>query len=301
MFEFLVYFVSGIKLFADDDWMNDGRYMMVTTDQIEAFQRDGAVCLRGVFEERWLATVARGIEANLANPSEFSESLAGGIGRFFNDYCNWQRIPAYRDFIMHSPAAEIAARLMGSAKGIFYHEHLLIKEPGNQNKTPWHQDQPYYPVDGRQVCSIWMPLDPVPVESSLGFVRGSHVSGPLYIPRKFATQKNYQLKNADDSTGLAGFENVPGDIDSRPDKYEILSWPLEPGDCVVFYGATLHGAAGNVSDNVSRRAFSTRWFGEEARFVERPWELSPPFTGGLKVGEGMVCELFPVVWEENNE
>jgi ectoine hydroxylase-related dioxygenase (phytanoyl-CoA dioxygenase family) len=277
--------------------MSDAKRELVTTAEIQAFQRDGAICLQGVFEERWLDVIARGIEQNLANPSEFSESLDAGAGRFFNDYCNWQKIPEYRAYVMASPAAEIAARLMGSSKAIFYHEHLLIKEPGNLSKTPWHQDQPYYPVAGRQMCSIWMPLDPVPVESSLQFVKGSHAQGPLYIPRKFATQKNYQLKDESDLTGLAGFENVPDDIDARPDKYEILSWALEPGDCVVFYGATLHGAAGNVSLDRSRRAFSTRWFGEEARFVERPWALSPPFTGGLQVGEGMGCELFPVVWE----
>lgn len=44
--------------------------------------------------------------------------------------------------------------------------------------------------------------------------------------------------------------------------------------------------------------FSTRLFEEDTRFVERPWELSQPFTGGLRVGEGMGCELFPVVWLE---
>ena len=238
--------------------MSDSKYPIVTMAEIEAFQQDGAICLQGVFEERWLNLIARGIEQNLAKPSEFSESLDAGSGRFFNDYCNWQEIPEYREYVMQSPAAEIAARLMGSSKAIFYHEHLLIKEPGNQSKTPWHQDQPYYPVEGRHVCSIWMPLDPVPVESSLQFVKGSHAQGRLFWPRKFATQKNYQLKDQADSPSLAGFENVPDDIDARPDKYEILAWALNPGDCVVFYGATLHGAAGNVSLNMSRRAFSTR-------------------------------------------
>ncbi|MAT98848.1 MAG: hypothetical protein CL608_17020 [Anaerolineaceae bacterium] len=280
--------------------MNDTKHQLVTTTQIQAFQQDGAIRLQKVFDKEWLNTIARGIEKNLANPSQYSESLDAGSGRFFNDYCNWQRIPEYQEYIRQSPAAEIAARLMGSAKAIFYHEHLLIKEPGNQSKTPWHQDQPYYPVDGRHVCSIWMPLDPVPVENSLQFVKGSHTLGPRFIPRKFATQKNYKLKSQVDhrSTGFAQFETVPDDIDSRPDKYEILSWALDPGDCVVFYGATLHGAAGNVSLNTSRRAFSTRWFGDDARFAERPWELSPPFTGGLSAGEPMACELFPLIWSQ---
>ena len=41
--------------------------------------------------------------------------------------------------------------------------------------------QPYYCVDGEQVCSIWLPLDPVPKESGLEFVAGSHLLGKMFI------------------------------------------------------------------------------------------------------------------------
>ena len=43
----------------------------------------------------------------------------------------------------------------------FYHEHVLVKEPGTAASTPWHHDQSYYPVDGQDVCSLWIPVDPV--------------------------------------------------------------------------------------------------------------------------------------------
>lgn len=36
----------------------------------------------------------------------------------------------------------------------FYHEHVLIKEPGANKKTPWHVDQTYYPIDGDKVFII---------------------------------------------------------------------------------------------------------------------------------------------------
>jgi len=270
---------------------------------VEAFQRDGAVCLCGVFAQQWIDAAAAGIERNLAAPSKYSESLGtkGVPGKFFNDYFNdyfnWRRIPEFQDYVYESPAAEIVARLMGSARSIFYHEHVLIKEPGNQKITPWHHDQPYYPVDGRQMCSIWMPLDPVPLKTSVQFVKGSHAWGRWFVPRKFATAKNYQLSipAMGEAADLVQFETVP-DIEGHPDDYNILSWPLEPGDCVVFYGLTLHSAAGNASLTTSRRALSTRWFGDDARFVERPWEISPPITGDLSPGDSMACETFPVVW-----
>ena len=34
---------------------------------------------------------------------------------------------------------------------VFFHEHVFIKDPGTTRGTPWHQDQPYYPVNGRKV------------------------------------------------------------------------------------------------------------------------------------------------------
>ncbi|GFX26753.1 hypothetical protein TNCV_1839261 [Trichonephila clavipes] len=32
----------------------------------------------------------------------------------------------------------------------FYHEHVLVKEPGTDKETPWHHDQSYYPIDGEK-------------------------------------------------------------------------------------------------------------------------------------------------------
>ena len=275
----------------------------VTQHDILTFQSDGAICLRQKFERKWLDLVAEGIERNLEAPSDYAESLSteGSSARFFSDYCNWRDIPAFREFVYDSPAAEIVARLMGSDKAIFYHDHVLIKEPGTDRRTPWHHDQPYYPVNGRHMCSLWLPLDPVPRETSLKFVKGSHAWGRWFVPRKFATSQNYALKDSaseqEGKTAEIAFESVP-DIEGRPDKYEILGWELEPGDCVVFYGMTLHGAAGNRSQTTARRALSTRWFGDDARFAERPWEISPPITGGLQPGERMACDTFPVVWEK---
>src|SRR6202012_5739687 len=150
------------------------------------FARDGAVCIRGLFRADELAATARGIERNMAAPSARSKvaSAADDPRFFFQDFCNWQRIAEYRELIFQSGAAAAAAQLMGATTVRLHHDHLLVKEPRTRQRTPWHQDQPYYNIDGRMSASMWLPIDPVPRESSLEFVAGSH-RGPWLMPRAF--------------------------------------------------------------------------------------------------------------------
>jgi ectoine hydroxylase-related dioxygenase (phytanoyl-CoA dioxygenase family) len=264
---------------------------LVTETDIQAFERDGAICLRGVFELSWLEQLAQGLEKNFADPGPDSThyTAAGKPGGFYDDYCNWRRIPEYEDFVLNSPAGEIAARLMRSRAARIYHEHVLVKEPGTQEVTPWHHDLTYYGVDGDQLCSIWLPLDPVPQSVCPEFIAGSHHSGTLYYPRLFIDHRNY-------ADGVDGFETIP-DIDAQREDYNILSWDMQPGDCLVFHMRTVHGAPATAHIETRRRGFSTRWLGDDARFAVRAWKTSPPYREvDLKPGDAMVHAAFPVVW-----
>jgi len=266
----------------------------VTDEQVTQFQEDGAILLRGVLSSDWVDRVRKGIETNLGSPSKYSERLAEkeGQGSYFNDYCNWQRIEEFRQFAFESPAAEIAAKMMRSPYAVFYHEHVLDKEPGAEKETPWHQDQPYYPVDGHNLVSLWMPVDPVSLDSAVKFVRGSHRWGRWFHPRKFATAKNYQVES---EVGGRKYEDVPVE-EIEEGNHELLSWACQPGDVVVFHGLTLHGAKGNSSAETSRRVLSTRWCGEGSTLAARPWQVSPPITGGLQTGNRIHCDTFPLAW-----
>ena len=72
---------------------------------------------------------------------------------------------------------------MATRQARFYHDHVLVKEGGTAQRTPWHQDQPYYNVDGHGV-SAWIAVDPVPAGGSLQLVAGTH-RGPWLMPRTF--------------------------------------------------------------------------------------------------------------------
>ena len=264
---------------------------VVTPALIEDFRRDGAVCLRGLLNEGEIALLRAGIDANIAAPSPRAKvaSRPDDPGFFIEDFCCWQENEAYRRVIFDSPLAAAAARLMHSRSVRLYHDHMLTKEPGTRQKTPWHQDQPYYNIDGRQNVSFWIAVDPVARASTLEFIAGSH-NGPWLMPRSFM---DHQAKWFPEGS-LTDLPDIEADRAAHP----IIGWAVQPGDVIAFHMLSLH-AAGGVARDARRRVFSVRMLGDDITHAPRNWVTSPPFPGlaeRLPAGAPMADELFPVLW-----
>lgn len=257
---------------------------------IQQFQESGVTVLRGYFAN-WVEVLREGVNANMADPNPNARIYRGDEsgGRFFVDYCSWQRIPQYRDFIFNSPVSNIAAQLMVSDNVQLFHEHVLVKEAQTGIPTPWHHDIPYYCVDGPKTVSVWLPLDEVPRERTLEFIAGSHLWGKRFRPQRF----DGQPLNEND-----GLEEVPN-IDSNRGDYNIVGWELAPGDAVAFDFRTLHGAPANHSASAQRRAFSLRLVGDDIRFVRRQGiDTSPPFKQiKLKHRDPLIADEFPMLYQ----
>ena len=140
-----------------------------------------------------LDLLAEGVEYNRTHPSEWSHwytSPDEAIG-FWSDYVTWPRVEQYRQVVFDGRLARLAGQLMGSNTVRFFHEHVLVKEPGATEPTPWHHDDPYYGIDGVQNVSMWIALDPVPASSGLRFIAGSHLWGRRFVPKKFIDHAPY--------------------------------------------------------------------------------------------------------------
>jgi len=249
------------------------------------------VVLRGAFSS-WVDTLIEGVVRLEANPSEYFDDngTTGDAGRFWDDYCNWPRIPEFERFAFESDAAAIAGDLMRSETVQLFHEHVLVKEAGAPRPTPWHCDAPYYFVDGRQTVSLWIPLDPVGIGSTLRLVRGSHLWEEPVHPVSWTTGDGFYGDDA--TTRSGGFQPAP-DPDAEPDRFEVLEWAVEPGDAIAFHYRTVHGAHGSPD---LRRAFSLRFVGDDARYVARPGRTSPPYPGHEMVdGQRLREDWFPMM------
>jgi ectoine hydroxylase-related dioxygenase (phytanoyl-CoA dioxygenase family) len=264
---------------------------LVPPELVDAFEADGVVCLRGVLRPAEVDRLRQGIDDNLRQPSPRAKvaSRADDPGLFIEDFCNWQENAAYRDVIEQSALAAVAARLTRSEQIRLYHDHMLTKEAGTLQRTPWHQDQPYYNVEGSQNVSFWIPVDPVSRPATLEFVAGSH-KGPWLMPRTFMSNEAKWFPEG-------SLADLP-DIEADRSRHRILGWALEPGDAVAFNMLTLHASAG-VEPGRRRRVFSVRMLGDDMRHAPRRWKTSPDFPGlaeELPPGAPMEHPLFPVLW-----
>ncbi len=268
--------------------------MSVTQRDIAAFYSDGAIALRGVVDERWRGILAAAIEDDIANPAPYYHGYEpeDGRGRFHGNLRTWEHHEGFRRFCFDSPLPELAGRILGSRKVNLLYDQLFVKEPGTANRTRWHNDVPYWPMDGHQVLSFWVALDPTTAETgALEFVRGSHRWGRLYQPEVFGR------------TGIEGYDyELNPDYEPAPDiererhAYDIFSFDLDPGDVYAFHGLVLHGAGGNCSEAVRRRGYTARYTGDDVTYSSRPGTNKGLRNGLLADGDPLDSEQYPVVF-----
>ncbi|WP_028239138.1 phytanoyl-CoA dioxygenase family protein [Stutzerimonas azotifigens] len=261
---------------------------LVTEEQRTRYAEDGAVLLRGHFAP-WVEPLRQATERVLAKPGPLGTRYGKDShqGSFRGDRYMWTFDDDFRRFLFEGPGAQLSAELMGASQARLFYDHLLVKEPGAEAPTPWHQDLPYWCVEGEQICSLWIVLDPVERDSGLlQFVKGSHRWNRRFSAPDFRYRQDY----ADD------LEPMP-DIDAERDRYEFLTWDaLEPGDCLAFHAMAVHGAPGNSRPDRRRRALSVRWMGDGVRYREAPNVTRPIRDPGLRHGDPVGGELFPRVW-----
>lgn len=276
----------------------------VTDDEIEAFWRDGVVCLRRILPPALVESMAAPVEEAVGGPessdlSAMGAALAasgdagaledlpeGARGVFVGGVDHWRTRLAFRDFACGPPLPEVVATLLRSERLHLYEDSVLVKEPGTPERTAWHQDLSYFDVEGDQLATCWIPLDVATEDSgAMRFVRGSHRWGEVFQPNLFVSD-----------TPIPGTDGRPvPDIEATPDAFDIVCFELGPGDLTVHHARTLHAAGGNRSER-RRRAISIRYCGDDARFLRRAGTVHKDHHGALVDGQPLGGPDTPLVW-----
>jgi len=268
--------------------------MEITDLQRQEFREQGVVCLSGVLDDDALRVARQAFDWSIANPGPGATNLIpGSPGSFYGDLANPAAFPPYADVNSLTPLPEMVSQLWDKQDVWFMYEQVFLKTGGKSEaarRTPWHQDLSYLPVMGEDLAVIWIPFESLTASQSLEFIPGSHRK-ILYDGSRFDPK--------DDTAPLYGTGEMPRlpDIEAERGQYQIVSYPVNPGDVVVFHPALLHGGAATPCGD-SRHTLSLRYFGDDAVVQWRPGDTKErvakigagpnihPMTKAKKLGPG---------------
>jgi ectoine hydroxylase-related dioxygenase (phytanoyl-CoA dioxygenase family) len=273
-------------------------------NDVDTFSRDGVVHVRGVLDAALIDRMRVVVDAELDAPTMTDLTAMGDAlgdagapltradrtgaaaprGQFRAGTDHWVATPEFLAFARDTPIPGIVAELLGSAQLWLYEDSVLVKEPGTVDRTAFHQDLAYFHVDGDQVCTVWIPLDPVDAgNGAVQYVRGSHRDRTTFRPNFFVTTQSMPDTEGDD---------VP-DHSGDP---AVVHFTTEPGDIVVHHARTIHGAFANATPDRRRRALSIRYAGDDARFRIKPGAPQKLHHAELVEGDALSEPACPKVW-----
>ena len=258
----------------------------ITGEEIDNYQRDGVVCLRGILTRRWIDSLLP-VSRRIAVDKEDCGLLPAYPGRYMS-----RTVPEFRKFVFESPVAEAAARVMKSPSVRFFFDEFFVKPPRSSETTIWHTDRMGWPTVGKMVPSIWIPLTPISQENSLECIAGSHHQDVRYW---LFSPNARQMQRPDDRVPHPDGDKLRADPDNR-----FLKWEMSPGDLLIVHPWTLHYSHGNTSDGW-RIAVSVRVLGDDIRWRPRPdcVNLAGVSFDEMIEGEAPAGPLFPVLWSED--
>ena len=220
---------------------------------IDDFDRDGHAVVRGLASPAEAAAYRPAIETAALDTAWDKRPLdqRDTYGKAFLQSFNlWRVDPVIARFVLASRFARVAAALLGVERVRLYHDQALCKEAGG-GRTPWHQDQYYWPMDTDRTITMWMPLVDVPAEvGSMTFADGSHRLGDL----------RGQPISADSDDEFAAL------IDERGLRTSTHG-AMTAGDATFHAGWTIHSAGPNPTDQL-RTVMTVIYMADGARVLE---------------------------------
>jgi ectoine hydroxylase-related dioxygenase (phytanoyl-CoA dioxygenase family) len=265
-----------------------------TTEQVEAFRRDGFLIVEeGLIpelaleplRERYLKLFDGEYETGI-RPDEVNWVPGRDPEDRTRQLCNaWKADTLVAAQVLSERVGRLAAQLMGYRGVRILQDNVLWKPPGTK-AIGFHQDSSYadYLVPPEMV-TCWMSLhDTQAGAGPLEFVPGSH-TWPKSPPERT------QFHAPDD--WLAGARAA------APEGTELETVPVvvKAGGGSFHHGLTWHGSAPNTSGAVARMALVSHFIPVETRFHETNVDVN--YSRYRRRGDLSLDEsFFPVIWDE---
>lgn len=278
----------------------------IREEDMAAYNRDGAVVLRGVLDASGRALLEAGVEEAYRHRDHRHSIVRTpeGTGETLVEQYPSQHSPSLAALVASGVPGAIAARMMGTPSAQLVLDQIFYKSAGPIAPTPWHQDTPFLRVRGDDLVRVWLCCDPSPGDLTVQVVRGSHRWNVVYNTRTMAQSPVLSERKGEFEAVQLGDADLPlvPDVAGNRDSFDILRFDVEPGDALIFHGNVLHGADGKAHSDHPRRVFASLWGGPELRYHRSAGKTFP--APGGEPGElipdgdpiGRHPAAFPIGW-----
>lgn len=207
----------------------------LTADQIAAYERDGYVVVKSLFDDKEVRCLNQIVTDDpvVADAVYGRKDSAGGTAEIalwtdlqddmFSDVARCQRVAGNVETLLGGPAA-------------FFHAKLTLKRPQTGGAWDWHQDFGYWYRDGYlfpDLMSVFVALDPCQkANGCLQVLRGSHRLG------RIEHGVNVDQVGADMTR-----------VEAAMQRLDHVHVEMDPGDALFFHSNLLHASGQNTSEN----------------------------------------------------
>lgn len=256
----------------------------LSEEQLDFYRQHHFIKLKQVFSPDTVAHFNRVITARVdaLNTQTTALEERSTYGKAFLQLFNlWREDQDVLPLVFSRRLAQLAANLMQTDGVRLYHDQALFKEPGG-GITPWHADQHYWPLATDKTITVWIPLQPTPLEMGpLEFSAGSQ--------RILAGR---ELSISDDSEKIIGEQ-------LRVNDFPHIVEPFDLGEVSFHSGWVFHRAGANTSAEM-RKVMTVIYMDKEMRLKapqnsgqQNDWQTWCP---GAVVGEVIDTPLNPVLF-----
>ncbi|MBO7747622.1 phytanoyl-CoA dioxygenase family protein [Paenibacillus sp. MWE-103] len=216
----------------------------LTAEQVAFYRENGFVQIDDVLSPEELAELRQYMDETMygeGGRGVQTDKAGGAYYKVLNQRVNtWRDHGGMARFVLGERFADLGKQLTGFAGVRLFHDHALLKMPGDSKSTPWHQDRPYWPMNEmkpQNAFSIWVALDDV----------DEHNGCMMFVPKsqRIRNLKGVSLVTPEDIFEQEGAKDVV-------DRNTAVICRMKAGSCTFHDGMTFHYAHANMTDRPRR-------------------------------------------------
>ncbi len=199
--------------------------VMLTRQQVEAFNRDGYIKGIRIFDSDEILEHRRYFDALLA------KVMAAGGDSYSISTAHLTYGKVY-DLLTHPRIVACVNDLLGD-NVVGWGSHYFCKMPHDGKAVSWHQDASYWPMTPSKTVTVWLAIDNADTENAcMRFLAGSHRFGHLTYRLNEDSEKNVLNQTVEDAEQFG----------------EPVDVVLRAGEISMHCDLLLHGSNANHSD-----------------------------------------------------